>query len=140
MLHKLHIVHQDIKPDNIMMSPTFQKLVFIDFGLSTFIKEKIGKKKLTFYVGTAEYWSPEMTQCFIQKKSSKIDLYYNDFFGLSKSIEEINHCFENIEDSKLDENEVFASERIVFQYLNAILLKSFLYEEKFGDFKEYWKK
>ena len=39
ILHKLHIMHQDIKPENIMFSPSLEKLVFIDYGLSKFIVE-----------------------------------------------------------------------------------------------------
>lgn len=39
LLHKFHLIHMDIKPDNLMLSPTFRKAVFIDFGLSRFIRE-----------------------------------------------------------------------------------------------------
>ena len=39
VMHKLHLVHRDIKPENIMYSPSLKRMVFIDFGLSTFIKE-----------------------------------------------------------------------------------------------------
>ena len=42
VMHHLHLVHRDIKPENIMLSSSFKKLVYIDFGLSTFIKEEIG--------------------------------------------------------------------------------------------------
>jgi serine/threonine protein kinase len=42
MMHLLKIVHTDIKPDNIMFSKAFNKLVFIDFGLSDIIKQKMG--------------------------------------------------------------------------------------------------
>jgi serine/threonine protein kinase len=42
ILHSYHIVHCDIKPENIMLSPTFRKAVFIDFNLSKMIKENIG--------------------------------------------------------------------------------------------------
>ena len=41
-MHRLHIVNQDIKPPNIMFSPKFKKMVFIDFGLSTIVEEKLG--------------------------------------------------------------------------------------------------
>jgi serine/threonine protein kinase len=33
-MHQLNITHNDIKPDNIVYSPIFKKLVFIDFGMS----------------------------------------------------------------------------------------------------------
>jgi serine/threonine protein kinase len=31
-MHMLQIVHRDIKTSNILYSPTYKKLVFIDFG------------------------------------------------------------------------------------------------------------
>jgi len=34
----MHIVHLDIKPDNIAFSPKLNCLVFIDFGLSKSIR------------------------------------------------------------------------------------------------------
>lgn len=37
-MSSLQIVHRDIKPGNIMWSETFNSPVFIDFGLTTFIK------------------------------------------------------------------------------------------------------
>lgn len=39
VMHHYHIVHCDIKPENIMLSPYHKKIVFIDFGLSKVIKE-----------------------------------------------------------------------------------------------------
>jgi serine/threonine protein kinase len=36
-LHQNHIVHFDIKPENICFSPSLNKYVFIDFGLSEVI-------------------------------------------------------------------------------------------------------
>jgi serine/threonine protein kinase len=37
LMHKLKIIHFDIKPDNIVYSHFFNKPVFIDFGFSTVI-------------------------------------------------------------------------------------------------------
>jgi serine/threonine protein kinase len=37
-MHSLKIIHGDIKPSNIMWSPKFNKLVFIDFGLTKTIR------------------------------------------------------------------------------------------------------
>lgn len=37
-MHSLNIIHGDIKLENIMWSSTFQKNVFIDFGLSRILK------------------------------------------------------------------------------------------------------
>jgi serine/threonine protein kinase len=37
-MHSLNIIHGDIKLANIMWSETYQKNIFIDFGLSMFLK------------------------------------------------------------------------------------------------------
>ena len=81
-MHRIQLVHLDIKPDNVMLSPTFQRLVFIDYGLSKFIKERIGEKSLTHFIGSISFCSDEMACCFWKKKDSRIDLYYNDLFCL----------------------------------------------------------
>jgi serine/threonine protein kinase len=41
-MHQINLVHLDIKPDNIAFSNTFSRWVFIDFGFSEFITEKLG--------------------------------------------------------------------------------------------------
>ena len=40
-MRKLHLIHGDIKPINIMYSPWQGKIVLIDFGLARFIKKRI---------------------------------------------------------------------------------------------------
>ena len=86
ILHKLKIVHQDIKPENIMFSPSKKKGVFIDFGLSKLLAEIVGHQTLTNYVGSINYCCEEMTHCFKSKKKGMVDLYYNDFYCLRGSI------------------------------------------------------
>ncbi len=49
------MAHFDIKKDNILYSPTFNKAVFIDYGLTEFIYEDIGNKSLTNFKGTISY-------------------------------------------------------------------------------------
>ena len=56
-MHILKIIHRDIKPDNIMYSPTFRKLVFIDFGGCLIINEPIGVKTSTRFFGTSKFSS-----------------------------------------------------------------------------------
>lgn len=57
LLHSMHIVHNDIKPENIAFSPYFNHLVLIDFGLSKIIKQNIGEKTLSWFVGSIEFCS-----------------------------------------------------------------------------------
>ena len=59
-MHQFHLMHIDIKNENILYSPSLNKLVFIDFGLSKFVAEQVGKKILTKYAGTANFWSPSL--------------------------------------------------------------------------------
>lgn len=55
-LHSLHILHRDIKDENIIIDQYFH-VKLIDFGSATFMEE--GKLFSTFY-GTTEYCSPEV--------------------------------------------------------------------------------
>lgn len=55
-LHSLHILHRDIKDENIIIDQYFH-VKLIDFGSATFMEED--KLFATFY-GTTEYCSPEV--------------------------------------------------------------------------------
>lgn len=55
-LHSLHILHRDIKDENIIIDQHFH-VKLIDFGSATYMEE--GKLFSTFY-GTTEYCSPEV--------------------------------------------------------------------------------
>ena len=79
-------MHQDIKPENIMFSPSLKRLVFIDFGLSELVKENPGTKSWTLFSGSLNYCSKEMKSCFNKKTSNQVDLYYNDLCALEGSI------------------------------------------------------
>jgi serine/threonine protein kinase len=61
----LNLVHLDIKPLNIMYSKEFNKIVFIDFGISSLISQTIGYKTMTNFMGTVLYCSQEMSECLI---------------------------------------------------------------------------
>jgi serine/threonine protein kinase len=60
LMHQLQIIHFDIKNENIVYSPHFQKPVFIDFGFSDVIKEKNGFKTLSSFKGTPNFCTREM--------------------------------------------------------------------------------
>lgn len=82
----LQIVHRDIKPTNIMFSESLNKCIFIDFGCSEGLEESIGYKTLTKFVGTTAFCGDELL-LLLSKSTGMTDLYYNDFYGLVKSIQ-----------------------------------------------------
>ena len=55
ILHYFHLVHLDIKPPNIMFSPSIEDFVYIDYGFSKLIKENIGFKSKSKYYGSIKY-------------------------------------------------------------------------------------
>ena len=44
ILHYFHVIHFDVRPENIGVCCTKRKPVFIDFGLAEVIKEGLGRK------------------------------------------------------------------------------------------------
>ena len=78
-LRQLHLVHADIKPENIMYSPGWKNIVLIDFGLAMFIKEKVDQETETYFVGTPKFAGKEMKELHNSKKSGFVNLYKNDY-------------------------------------------------------------
>lgn len=59
-MHKLGIMHRDMKPANILMTSKDQDVLDVkltDFGFSTFFDPKEGKKEMC---GSPLYMSPEV--------------------------------------------------------------------------------
>ena len=77
MMHLLQIINKDIKPQNILYSPSKKNLVFCDFGISSPIEEPQGSKSMVFKEGTLKYMSKEMRNLPVGE-AGLIDLYYND--------------------------------------------------------------
>lgn len=48
-MHRHHIIHKDVNPNNIMFSLSRQKPVFVDFGFSDIVSEECGVKTWTFF-------------------------------------------------------------------------------------------
>ena len=60
ILRQLHIVHADIKPDNILYSPGWKNVVLVDFGLALVVKESVNEETETGFFGTPYYAGEEM--------------------------------------------------------------------------------
>eukprot|EP00941_MAST-03F_sp_MAST-3F-sp1_P001849 g1849.t1 len=73
-LHSKNIIHRDIKPENIMVISS-QKIKLIDFGLS----KMTGKSMAQTFVGTPEYFAPEVNPKFRRKNSNAADEYISGY-------------------------------------------------------------
>lgn len=73
-----------------MYSRTFNKYVFIDFGLSLINSEAIGFKTKTSFLGTLKYCSDEMKRLYMMRNSGYVDLYHNDAVALHKSLKDLD--------------------------------------------------
>ena len=85
-MHTLKMVHRDIKDMNVAWSHHFQRWVFKDFGFATFLKEKIGEKSTSKFIGTYRNTTPELKRLYLLKNPGEVDFYYNDVFGLREVI------------------------------------------------------
>lgn len=74
-IHALNILHKNVNPQNIMVIPGNEDIVFLEFGLS----ERIGKYRESSFtgIGTPEYISPEQTG-----RTSRIIDYRSDIYSL----------------------------------------------------------
>lgn len=59
-MHRLQLVHKDIKPSNIVYSPSRAHYVLCDFGLSCPVPEAPGFKTMTNKEGTMRFMCSDM--------------------------------------------------------------------------------
>ncbi|MFN6461057.1 MAG: AAA family ATPase [Nostoc sp. DedVER02] len=97
-LHNHHIIHKDIKPENILYNPNTEKIKLIDFSIASLLsKESPEISSLNLLEGTLAYMSPEQTG----RINRTLD-YRTDFYSLGVSFYEMltgRLPFHNAQDS-----------------------------------------
>ena len=71
--HRLGIVHRDVKPENIIITPDLESAYLVDFGIALSVEEMKKLTKSGFAMGTPGYMSPE--QMAGEAVDSRSDIY-----------------------------------------------------------------
>ena len=71
--HKLDIVHRDVKPENIIITPDLESAYLVDFGIALSAEEARKLTKSGYAMGTPGYMSPE--QVASDPIDSRSDIY-----------------------------------------------------------------
>lgn len=80
-IHSKNIIHQDIKPSNVLITPN-NELKVMDFGISRVAPRMVPEKKLQYTpVGTPKYMAPEQ----VSGNAS----YKSDIYGFGATLYEI---------------------------------------------------
>ena len=81
ILHRIGMIHSDIKPDNIMVHPKTLKVRIIDFGCAIIIDKENKDKKYDIHGFTERYFNLNL-----HKKHNFEELKKNDIYALTKVI------------------------------------------------------
>ncbi|HOC01887.1 MAG TPA: serine/threonine-protein kinase [Candidatus Ratteibacteria bacterium] len=82
-LEQHKIIHKDIKPENILISPDLQQIKLTDFGYA--IKKTFLQRDRFPYAGTERYMAPE--------RRTGITTHKSDIYSVGKIVEEfLNKC------------------------------------------------
>ncbi|MEG4860337.1 AAA family ATPase [Microcoleus sp. K1-B6] len=75
-LHQNQIIHKDIKPSNIIITPDFQQVKITDFSMATRLSREVHQNSnATVLEGTLAYISPEQTGRMNRDLDYRTDLY-----------------------------------------------------------------
>lgn len=75
-VHQNQIIHKDIKPSNIIISPDFEKVKITDFSMATRLSREVHQNSNTTVLeGTLAYISPEQTGRMNRDLDYRTDLY-----------------------------------------------------------------
>lgn len=88
-LHYFKMIHKDIKPENILFSPSRNHFVLTDFGVAHSVSEDHSNKTETYFEGTHHYANEEMKELLETKKQGYVNLYHNDQHALKTTISEL---------------------------------------------------
>ena len=78
VIHRKHVIHKDLKPDNIAILPQNYTIKYLDFGISTQAElESFQGIELEASGGTLEYISPEQTG-----RTNRLIDYRSDLYSL----------------------------------------------------------
>jgi PAS domain S-box-containing protein len=84
-LHCNHVIHKDIKPDNILINPETKQVKIIDFSIASLLPKEVQEiQNPNVLEGTLAYLSPEQTG----RMNQGID-YRTDFYSLGVTFYEI---------------------------------------------------
>jgi serine/threonine protein kinase len=72
-LHNNSVIHQDIKPANILFNKNNQKIYLIDFGISSIWKEDSIQTRSGKYIGTSRYASISSHNCYTQSRKDDLE-------------------------------------------------------------------
>ncbi|WP_181233610.1 protein kinase domain-containing protein [Enhygromyxa salina] len=61
-LHRAHVVHRDVKPDNVLVDASRSRVLLIDFGIASVVERATGIARTRGRLeGTLEFIAPELT-------------------------------------------------------------------------------